>query len=110
VQLAQKVVDQAPTAWAAWNTLGVARYRAGEWKRAIEALEKSRQLRQGGDSYDYFFLAMAHWQLGEKEQARQDFDKAVRWMDQHRPRDEDLRYFRTEAAELLGVKEQPMGR
>jgi tetratricopeptide (TPR) repeat protein len=68
---------------AAWNTLGVARYRAGDWKGAVEALTKSVELRQGGDSFDFFFLAMAHWRLGDKEKARQWRDRATEWMDKN---------------------------
>jgi Flp pilus assembly protein TadD len=85
------------------NTLGVARYRNGEWRPAIEALTKAMDLRKGGDSFDYFFLAMAHWRLGEKEQARTWYDMAIAWMDKHKPKDEELRRFRVEAAELLTI-------
>jgi hypothetical protein len=52
---------------------------------------------------DFFFLAMAHWQLGEKDEARKYYDKAVAWMDKNKPDDEELRRFRAEAAALLGV-------
>ena len=86
-----------------WNTLGVAHYRAGDWKAAIEALTKSMELRKGGDSTDWFFLAMAHWQLGDKPQARSWYDKAVQWMEKNQPKDEELIRFRAEAAALLGV-------
>lgn len=86
----------------AWNTLGAARYRARDWNAAIEALKKSMELRQGGNSFDWFFLAMAHWQRGDKEQARNWYDQAVQWMEKHRPQDEELRRLRAEAAELLG--------
>jgi hypothetical protein len=48
---------------------------------------------------------MAHWQLGEKDQARRWYDKAVQWMDQNKPKDEELRRFRAEAEELLGLRE-----
>ena len=61
------------------------------------------QLSNGGNSYDWFFLAMAHWQLGEKEKACQWFDKAVQWMDKNMPTGRDLGRFRAEAAELLKV-------
>ena len=84
----------------------MAHYRAGEWKAAIVALEKSMALRKGGDSFDWFFLAMAHWQLGEKEEARKWYDRAVVWMDKNRPKDEELRRFREEAAKLLKVEDQ----
>ncbi len=86
-----------------WSTLGVCLYRAGDWKTAIEALKKSRDLRNGGDSFDWFFLAMAHWQLREKENARRWYDQAVEWMEKSQPRNEELRRLRAEAEELLGV-------
>src|SRR4051812_32468876 len=66
VELARQAVELAPTIATNWNTLGVARYRARDWKIAVEALHKAMKLHEGGDAYDWFFLAMAHWQLGEK--------------------------------------------
>lgn len=53
-----------------WNTFGVALYRAGDWRAAVEALSTSAALQKGGDATDFFFLAMAHWQLGERDVAR----------------------------------------
>jgi tetratricopeptide (TPR) repeat protein len=105
VGLANKAVEMAPQGGTFWNTLGVANYQAGNLKEATVALEKSMQLRKGGDSFDWFFLAMAQWQLGEKEKARSWFDQAVQWMDNHQPNDEELRRFRAEAAGLLGIKD-----
>jgi uncharacterized protein HemY len=91
-----------------WNTLGVTRYRAGDWRGAITALEKSAK--QGGESPDLlFFLAMAHARLGDKEKARQLYDKAVAGMDKNKPQ-EELRHFRAEAAALLGIEQQPKGK
>jgi hypothetical protein len=49
---------------------------------------------------------MARRQLGEKQKARTWFDRAVEWMDKHEPMDEELRRFRSEAAELLAVKQK----
>ena len=76
-------------------------------KAAIAALEKSVTLRKGGDSFDWFFLAMAHWQLGEKGEARKWYDQAIDWMDKNQPKNEELVRFRDEAAELLGITEKP---
>ena len=90
-----------------WNTLGTARYRAGDWQGAIEALEKSMQLRSGGDAFDWFFLAMAQWQLGHKDEARNWYDKAVAWTEENQRNNEELRRFRAEATELLGIEEKP---
>jgi uncharacterized protein HemY len=105
--LAQQAVKLKPSEGIFWNTLGAAHYRAGDWKAAVTALEKSMELRKGGDAGDWFFLAMAHWQLGDKEQARQWYDKAVPWMDKNKPQDEELRRFRAEAAALLKIEDKP---
>jgi len=37
-----------------WNILGIGHYRAGNWDDSIEALNKSVDLRDGGDSSDFF--------------------------------------------------------
>jgi WD40 repeat protein len=89
-----------------WNTLGVARYRAGKWRGAVEAIDRSRSAPGGDNAYNHFFLAMAHCQLGAKDQARRWYEQAMRWMDQHKPQDEELSRFRAEAAALLGIKGQ----
>jgi tetratricopeptide (TPR) repeat protein len=106
VALARKAVELEPKG-EYWNTLGVAHYRAGNFKEGVAALETSMKLRNGGDSSDWFFLAMAHWQLGDKEQARRWYDKALGWMLQHRPKDEELCRFRAEAEALLGPPATP---
>jgi tetratricopeptide (TPR) repeat protein len=105
VELAQKAVGLAPGQRNNWNTLGAALYRAGDWSAAIEALAKSLALGRGGDANDWFFLAMAHRQLGDKPQARSWYDKAVGWMEKNRPKDEELVRFRAEAEALLEVNE-----
>jgi WD40 repeat protein/serine/threonine protein kinase/tetratricopeptide (TPR) repeat protein len=107
VELARKSVEIDPKRGTRWNTLGVTRYRAGEWKAAIEALEKSESLEPAKDlAINGFFLAMARWQLGEKEAAQAWYDKAVVWMEKNQPKNEELRRFRSEAEELLGVKKE----
>jgi hypothetical protein len=58
----------------------------------------------GGNSIDWFLLALAHGKLGEKDQARAWYDRAVSWMDTNQPNNEVLRHFRAEAAELLGLE------
>jgi tetratricopeptide (TPR) repeat protein len=104
IELAREVVEKAPKDGNNWNTLGVAYYRAGDWKKALVTLEKSAALRAGGDSFDWFFLAMTHWQLGNQEEARQWYDKAVDWMERNRPQDKEFLQFRGEAAKLLEIK------
>src|SRR5262249_31639958 len=70
----------------------------------IAAIQKSMELRQGGDSWDWFFLAMANWQLGETEEARKWYDKALEWMEKNDPKNDELRRFRAEMEELMKIK------
>ena len=88
VELAKDAVELAPQFASSWQVLGWARYRTGAWKESIAALEKSIELRaDGGDSFQWFFLAMAHWQVGNKEQARKWYGRAVEWADKNQPAD-----------------------
>jgi tetratricopeptide (TPR) repeat protein len=103
---AKKAVELAPRVGGYFNTLGVAQYRAGDYRAAIEALKKSMELGAGGGAHDFFFLAMAYWQLGDGEESRRWYEKAVGWMAENKPDDEELRRFQTEAAELLGISDK----
>jgi serine/threonine protein kinase/tetratricopeptide (TPR) repeat protein len=106
VELARKAVGLEPEQGSWWNTLGAAQYRAGDWKAAIDALTKAMELRLGGDPWDWFFLAMAHWRLGHKEEARRWYDQSVAGMQKNFPHHEELRRFRAEAEELLEIKKK----
>jgi hypothetical protein len=104
--LATKAVQLAPSDGNIRNTLGVAQYRGGNWGAAVEALQKSMDVRSGGDACDYFFMAMAHWQRDQKEEAAQWYEKGVAWMEKNKSEHEELKRFRAEAASLLGVAEK----
>jgi hypothetical protein len=107
VQAAEMATQISPDDWFAVNTLGIAYYRVHDWQASIEALERSIKRRNGGDAFDWFFMAMAHRQLGNKDEARKSYDKAVAWMEKNQPDNVDLRDFRVEAAQLLGLAEPP---
>jgi tetratricopeptide (TPR) repeat protein len=102
--LARRCVALTPKDGTHWNTLGVACCRARRWKEAVEALTRSVELRQGGDAFDWFFLATAHHHLGNAREARAWYDRAVKWTQTNRPEDEELKRFRAEAAAALGVR------
>jgi WD40 repeat protein/serine/threonine protein kinase/Tfp pilus assembly protein PilF len=106
VELAKKAVQLAPQAGIYWNTLGAAKYRAGYHREAIAAINRSMELRNGGDSFDWFFLAMASWQVGQEKDARQWRHKAVEWMEKNASKDKELLMFRAEAAALLGIEDK----
>jgi WD40 repeat protein/serine/threonine protein kinase/Tfp pilus assembly protein PilF len=104
VELAKQATDLAPKDGRLWNTLGVSSYQLGDWRAAIAALEKSLEILKDSDfGLNAFFLAKAQWQLGDKDQARTWYDRAVRWMDKNNAQDEELVRFRDEARDLLQV-------
>ncbi len=106
VAFAEKAVELTPDADYVWNTLGAVYYRAGRLTEAVTTLEKSMKIRQGGDSFDWFFLAMAHQKLGHEKEARHWYERAVQWMEKNAPHQEhQLRRFRAEAEEVLGINQ-----
>jgi serine/threonine protein kinase len=102
-----RAVEQRPQDADAWTTLGIAAHRMGDHASAIVALEKAMALMGGNSTVEQFFLAMAHWRLGDKRQAREWFDKATAWMSKTGCQDEELMRFRAETAALLGNGESP---
>jgi Flp pilus assembly protein TadD len=84
------------------TTQCLAEYRAGRRAESIAAAERSIALTKGLDASNWYVLAMARWQKGDKDEARKWFDKAVAWAKQD-PQNVELRQFWSEAAQLLGV-------
>jgi tetratricopeptide (TPR) repeat protein len=110
IALASAAVEAVPTRGDYRGTLGTAQYRAGDWKAAIANLEQAIQLRKTDDArhaFNGFFIAMAQSQLGEKNKAREWYDKSVAWMNQGLADDAVLTRVQSEAAELLGIKAKP---
>ncbi len=114
VALASKAVEIGGKDAEFLNTLGVAYYRNGEWQSAVENLTQAMKLREerkANNKDSLFFLAMAYWQLGDKDQARTCYDKAVQWMTENKlPANlvAELERRRGEAAELMGIEESPI--
>jgi tetratricopeptide (TPR) repeat protein len=103
IALAHEAVELQPDSGIFWNTLGVAYCRARDWKNAALALGRSIQLRNGGDPYDWFFLAMVHEGEGQHETACQWFERAVRWRSAHAQEmpNPELDRFQNEARQAL---------
>jgi serine/threonine protein kinase/WD40 repeat protein len=104
--LAEKAVRLEPATATYRNTLGVAYYRAGRYREAVEVLRPNLDKQEDwGLAYDLYFLAMSHYRLGETARARDYYDWAVRSVSmqpdlkpEHR---EELTAFRAEAEELF---------
>ena len=105
-----RAIELNPTA-NNWNNLGVAQYRAGNWEKAVECLKKADSMIEGGDRDHRFFLVMAHWQLGNREQSRHYYSQAIAGLppDLEKRTDtraDELRRFRAEAEALMGLKSE----
>jgi serine/threonine protein kinase/Tfp pilus assembly protein PilF len=106
VRLAKKAVTARPESANYRNTLGVAYYRNGDDRAAVAELETAMRMQAGGNSFDWYFLAMAQRRLGDRNKARTWFDRAVQWMDRHKPHDGELCRFRAEAESMLADPSQ----
>jgi WD40 repeat protein/serine/threonine protein kinase/Tfp pilus assembly protein PilF len=98
---ARRAVELAP-GYFNLNTLALAEYRLEHWTDSLAASDRSMALRNGGNAWDWFLVAMARWQKGDKDEARKWFDKAVAWTKAYDSNRLELRLFWAEAAELLG--------
>jgi tetratricopeptide (TPR) repeat protein len=110
LKMAKKAVELGPKEAAYWTALGLAHVRFGEGKAAVPALDKAMKMSQGGDASDWFILAMAQWQIGNKELARTWYNRGVAWMDKNKPYLEAQKYsaevirgLGADAAAILGL-------
>jgi tetratricopeptide (TPR) repeat protein len=114
IELATKVVQRMPKDNFNRYTLGVAHYRAGDWKAAIAAFEKYREIYKGtGDVRDWLFLAMAHRKLGHAVESQKAYEGYMRWWEvvskqvsSNWEEYEGLRRIRSEAEEVLELKKR----
>jgi tetratricopeptide (TPR) repeat protein len=105
VKLAQKAVKLMPQNRLLKNTLALAQYRAGDLKAARTALDEVMARNKGGDCREWFLVAMIQWRAGEKDDARQWFQRAATQMDESKLQSSVASSLRAEAAQLLGIKD-----
>jgi uncharacterized protein HemY len=107
VRLAEEAAGQEPENAYYRNTLGVAYYRAGRYREAVDVLRPNVAKKMGwGLAIDLYVLAMSYHHLGETARARDHYDWAVRWVAAQRnlkPKTlDELAAFRAEADKVLG--------
>jgi serine/threonine protein kinase/tetratricopeptide (TPR) repeat protein len=101
VASATRACELAPLDGNQWVRVGAASYRSGDWRGAVAALEKSAARGNALAPADRLFLAMSHWQLGEKQKSQECYDRVHAYVREHGPVDEELRRFLAEAEALI---------
>ncbi len=129
-KVAESAVEASPGSQPYWNTLGLAKLRAGDLAEARASVEKSMTMAGGGDAYDWFMMAMIEGLQGDQASARRWYDRAASWTDDLRasapksPKTQadmmelerrkqlytELHHkFRVEASTVLGIPFSPQG-
>lgn len=75
-RLVQKSLEVDPDNGTYQTTLGTAKYFAGDWQGAVDALERSLEL-EPTSADSHWLLAMSHWKLGDPESARKSLQKGL---------------------------------
>ena len=105
LELAQEMSQIAPQNPWHLQTLGAAQLRNAQYDKAIDSLTHSLKLRSNaGDCMDYFLLAIAEAQRGNRDDAMSLYEKATNAMSQD-PNQENPEFvrYRAEAREVLGI-------
>jgi tetratricopeptide (TPR) repeat protein len=107
VKFARRSLELEGRSGNTWNTLAVALYRDSNFAQSLEAFERSMALRDGGDAFDWFFLAMLDARRGRPAEARRWYDKATSFRETSLPTNRELHRFHVEAAKVLGLDPPP---
>ena len=83
--------------------LGIAQFRAGDWEAAAKSAKQAQQRSDGGDPYEWLFLAVLYQRLGHGEEAREQYKNAHDWMRTHNSRSRELLTMWTETKQELGL-------
>jgi hypothetical protein len=103
IEEGRKAVALGPQVGSCRNALALAYYRADRCLDAIKSIEQAMALRNGGDSFDWFILALAHGQLGHQAEAKNWYGRATAWMEKYQPKNVQLQDLSKEAASLLSL-------
>lgn len=101
-EAAEMAYEKSPEDPSLQNTLGVCYYRTSNWEEALELLQSS--VKNADVIHNWLFLAMTHWQLGEKAEARAYMTKSIVWK-QKGKLDAEAKRFLAEAETLMATKD-----
>jgi serine/threonine-protein kinase len=101
--LAKQAAERTPQNPNIRSTLGVAYFRCRDWQAARDELQQAVRLRGQPHGAECIVLAMTHWHLGQRDQARDWYQKGVAWLPAHQDDVDyaDVARLRAEAEGLL---------
>lgn len=102
--LAEEAVQIVPEMGPYWNTLGIAYYRQQEYYKAIRTLSQSINLADdGGNAFDFYYLALANHALGYSKPSRDWLEHAETWAGQHPELASPLQKIQHEVTQVLDL-------
>lgn len=101
LDLSRLAVEHYPKVPAFWNTYGVVLYRTGRLEEASNAFAESMKRAQGGDGFDWFYLALLAHRRNDLDAAAEWFDRADRWLAEQAHVDQETAALRDEVATRL---------
>ena len=99
LQMATELVESVPEDPNVQKTFGIALYRTGEYENAIEPLNKYSEEHDDGETF--FFLSMAHHQVGSRDKGLACFNQGAKWIKDRHNQNPNLMRLQSEAAELF---------
>jgi tetratricopeptide (TPR) repeat protein/predicted Ser/Thr protein kinase len=97
-----RVLESQPDSASAWTAKGAVEYRCGDFAAAAESLDKAAALEKGLSVTNRLYQTMAHFHLGDHDEAHADFLVANEALMISRPLQLlSLRTLRDEAARLI---------
>jgi tetratricopeptide (TPR) repeat protein len=103
LELTRRLIERDERDYRAWQAFGIASYRLGRFREAMEALDRSSKLAGGVNPVQLLFGAMALWRSGREETALRLFTHIDEDLERDPARRNYYGHVRDEAAELLGV-------
>ena len=107
VKYAEEAVQLIPDHAPCWNTLGISYYRRRDFYKAIHALSRAvSNAEDGGNAFDFYYLALANHALGYFAPASEWLNRADAWTAKHPECATPLQPVLAEVAQVFGTQKQ----
>lgn len=106
IELVEEAIGVSPGQSTFWNTLGIGRFRRGDYYKSLHALSQAvSRASDGGNAFDFYYLAMANSALGYIDPAQAWINRADSWAKERVDLATLLQPLREEAHRLLSTAE-----